>query len=67
MNMFLFLEASECGRRPIREGAVLLIVLLIIADGKVPLDTVIMGGSGGISLAGGKVPNRMSVEEHNVP
>ena len=45
----------------------LLVVSLIAVDGKVPLGRVVMGGSGGISLAGGMVPNRMSVEEHNVP
>lgn len=68
MNMFLSLDASECGRRRlIREVAVLLVVSLIAVDGKVPLGRVVMGGRGGISLAGGMVPNRMSVEEHNVP
>ena len=68
MNMFLSLDASECGRkRLIREVAVLLVLSLIAVDGKVPLGRVVMGGRGGISLAGGMVPNRMSVEEHNVP
>ena len=68
MNMFLSLDASECGRRRlIREVAVLLVVSLIAVDGKVPLERVVMGGRGGISLAGGMVPNRMSVEEHDVP
>ena len=66
--MFLSLDAFECGRRRlIREVAVLLVVSLIVVDGKVPLGRVVMGGRGGISLAGGMVPNRMSVEEHNVP
>ena len=68
MNMFISLDASECGRRRlIREVAVLLVVSLIAVDGKVPLGRVVMGGRGGISLAGGMVPNRMFVEEHNVP
>ena len=68
MNMFLSLDASECRRRRlIREVAVLLVVSLIAVDGKVPLGRVVMGGRGGISLAGGMVPNRMSVEEHDVP
>ena len=68
MNMFLSLDASECGRRRlIREVAVLLVVSLIAVDGKVPLGRVVMGGRGGISLAGGMVPNRTSVEKHDVP
>ena len=68
MNMFLSLDASDCGRRRlIREVAVLLVVSLIAVDSKVPLGRVLMGGRGGISLAGGMVPNRMSVEGHNVP
>ena len=68
MNMFLSLDASECGRRRlIREVAVMLVVSLIAVNGKVPLGRVVMGGRGGISLAGGMVPNQMSVEEHNVP
>ena len=45
MNMFLSLEVSDCGRRRlIREVAVLLLVLLIVADGKVPLGRAVMGG-----------------------
>ena len=48
MNMFLSLEVSDCGRRRlIREAAVLLLVLLIVADGKVPLGRAVMGGRGG--------------------
>ena len=46
MNMFLSLEVSDCGRRLIREVAVLLLVLLIVADGKVPLGRAVMGGRG---------------------
>ena len=43
MNMFLSLDASECGRRRlIREVAVLLVVSLIAVDGKVPLGRVVM-------------------------
>ena len=66
MNMFLSLDTSECGRRRlIREIAVLLVVSLIAVDGKAPLGRVVVGGRG-ILLAGGMVPNQMSVEEHNV-
>ena len=54
-------------KEALREVAALLVVLLIVVDGKVPLGRVVMGGRGRISLGGGMVPNRMSVEEHSVP